>query len=208
MIKDYETNKKVKISIVFIIFFIITIFLIFTFFGINKSDKKTPKLKISSIDYGIRGAIKTSDFFILASSKTLYQATIDKRYLDPQKVDILVDLFSKYTSIDKEEIKEKLLEDSRTIVLSNNITAAKAKFLKDLRKDLLRLKVFRPVKKGGLVIGLDIVEYKKTRNYPLKDTLEPHTWDMSSMIKMVSLMVFTDLKSIITIFWQTAAIKY
>jgi len=174
MIKDYETNKKVKISIVFFIFLVITLFLIFTIFGINKSDKKTPKLKISNIDYGIRGAIKTSDFFLLASSKTLYQATIYKKYLDPQKINVFIDLFSKYTGMDKDTIKEKLLEDSKTITLTNQITATKAKFLKDLKKDLMRLRVFKPLKKGGVVIGLDVTEYKKIRNYPLKDTLEPY----------------------------------
>ena len=174
MIKDYETNKKVKISIVFSIFFVITLFLIFTIFGINKSDKKIPKLKISSIDYGIRGAIKTSDFFILASSKTLYQATIYKKYLDPDKTNTFIELFSKYTGMDKESIKEKLYEDSNKIILTKNISATTAKFLKELKYDLMRLKVFRPLKKGGLVIGLDITEYKKIRNYPLKDTLTPY----------------------------------
>jgi len=174
MIKDYETNKKVKISIVFSIFFVITLFLIFTIFGINKSDKKTPKLKISSIDYGIRGAIKTSDFFILASSKTLYQATIYKKYLDPNKKETFIELFSKYTGMDKDEIEEKLYEDSNKIILKKNISATTAKFLKELKYDLMRLKVFKPLKKGGVVIGLDITEYKKIRNYPLKDTLSPY----------------------------------
>jgi len=174
MIKDYETNKKVKISIVFSVFFVITLFLIFTIFGINKSDKKTPKLKISSIDYGIRGAIKTSDFFILASSKTLYQATIYKKYLDPSKTETFIELFSKYTGMDKYEIREKLYEDSNKIVLKRDIPSTTAKFLKELKYDLMRLKVFRPLKKGGLVIGLDITEYKKIRNYPLKDTLTPY----------------------------------
>jgi len=174
MIKDYETNKRVKISIVFFIFFIITVFLIFTIFGINKSDKKSPKLKISSIDYGIRGAIKTSDFFLLASSKTLYQATIYKDYLDPQKTEVFIDLFSKYSGMDKEIIKEKLLEDSKKIVLKKDITTSQAKFFNELKYDLMRLKVFRPRTKGGVIIGLDITVYKKIRDYPLKDTLTPY----------------------------------
>ncbi len=174
MKKSYETNKKVKISIVFFIFLIITIFLIFTIFGINSSDKKTPKLKITNIDYGIRGAIKSSDFFSLAISKTLYQATIYKKYLDPQKQEVFVDLFSKYTGMDKDSIKEKLLEDNNYIVLAKDLTLTQAKFLKELKYDLIKLKVFRPVKKGGIVIGLDITEYKKVRSYPLKDTLTPY----------------------------------
>jgi len=174
MIKDYETNKKVKISIVFSVFFVITLFLIFTIFGINKSDKKTPKLKTKNIDYAIRGAIKSSDFFILASSKTLYQATIYKKYLDPLKTETFIELFSKYTGMDKYEIREKLYEDSNKIVLTRNITSTTAKFLKELKYDLMRLQVFKPLKKGGIVIGLDITEYKKIRNYPLKDTLTPY----------------------------------
>jgi len=173
-IRSYETNKKVKISIVFLIFLLITLFLVFTILGINKSDKKTPKLKVSSIDYGIRGSIKSRDFYSLASSKKLYQATIHKKYLDPKKEKIFIDLFSKYTKIDKETIKEKLLEDNNYVVLSNSLTLTQAKFLKDLKYDLMKLKVFKPIKKGGIVIGLDINEYKKIRTYPLKDTLTPY----------------------------------
>jgi cell division protein FtsI (penicillin-binding protein 3) len=76
--------------------------------------------------------------------------------------------------MDKDLIKDKLLEDSKKIVLSKDLTATKARFLKDLKYDLMRLKVFKPLKKGGLVIGLDITEYKKIRNYPLNDTLTPY----------------------------------
>jgi cell division protein FtsI (penicillin-binding protein 3) len=175
MIMDYETNKKVKISIAFFIISLITVFLIFTIFSIKRSDKKIPKLEINlTTNYGIRGAIKTKDFFLLALSKTLYQVIIYKKYLDPQKVDIFIDLFSKYTGMDRSSIKEKLLEDSKKIILTNKITATQAKFLKELKYDLMRLKVFRHLKKGGIVKSLDITEYKKMRDYPLEDTLEPY----------------------------------
>ena len=172
---EYEKNKKVKISIVFFFFIFLTIFLIFTFVGIKGSSKKTPCLKTKFIDYSSRGNILSSNNMAFARSKTLYKAVIYKKYLDPNKKDVLIDLFSKYTGISKVELGEKLLEDSDRVVLADSLDTQIAKSLKELKRDLDRLKVFHSKVKGSsFFLSMDIVKYKESREYPLKDTLEPY----------------------------------
>ncbi len=172
---EYEKNKKVKISIVFLFFLFLTIFLVFTFVGIKGSDKKTPYLKTKFIDYSSRGNILSSNSMSFARSRTLYKVVIYKKYLDPNKKDILIDLFSKYTGIDKEILKEKLLEDSNRVVFADKLNTQMAKSLKELKRDLDRLKVFHSKVKGSsFFLSMDIVKYKESREYPLGDTLEPY----------------------------------
>ncbi len=172
---EYEKNKKVKISIIFFFFMVISFFLIITFIGITESDKKTPNLKRKDIDYASRGNILSAKGMIFADSNILYKVIIYKKYLDPNKKNLLVDLFSKYTGIDKDILNKRLLEDSNKIVLATNINTKMAKSLKELRGDLTRIKVFRAIKKGSSFYkGMDIVKYNESRDYPLKDTLEPY----------------------------------
>ncbi len=172
---EYEKNKKVKISIVFFFFIFLTIFLIFTFVGIKGSDKKTPYLKTKFIDYSSRGNILSSDSMAFARSKTLYKVVVYKKYLDSNKKDVLINLFSKYTGIDKEILKEKLLEDSNRVVFADKLNTQMAKSLKELKRDLDRLKVFHSKIKGSsFFLSMDIVKYKESREYPLGNTLEPY----------------------------------
>ena len=171
---DYEYNKQIKISIIFFILFILTIILISTLFGIEKSDKKKPNINSKKISYAIRGSILTSDNYFLSISKPLYKATIQKKYLDPNKQDTFIELFSKYSGVSKATIKERLLQSSNYVELSRDIDATTAKFLQELKYDLTRLKIFRPLKPNGITIGLDIHQYKEDRLYPLKTTLSPY----------------------------------
>lgn len=171
---DYEYNKQIKISIIFFILFILTVILITTLFGIKKSDKKTPNINSKKVAYAIRGSILTSDKYFLSISKPIYKATIQKRYLDPNKKETFVELFSKYSKISKDEINEKLLQSSNYVELSRTINATTAKFLQELKYDLTKLKIFKPLTPGGITIGLDIQEYKEDRLYPLKTTLSPY----------------------------------
>ncbi len=172
---EYERNKKVKISIVFFFFLFITLFLIFTFIGIKNSDKKPPRLKTKFIDYSSRGSILASNELAFAKSRILYNVVVYKKYLDPNKKDVLIDLFSKYTGIDREILNERLYEDSNRVVLVTNVDTKLAKSLKELKRDLERLRVFRPIKKGSSFYqSIDINREKESREYPLKDTLEPY----------------------------------
>ncbi len=172
---EYEKNKKVKISIVFFFFIFLTLFLIFTFVGIKGSDKKTPCLKSKFIDYSSRGNILSSNSMAFARSKTLYKVVVYKKYLDPNKKDVLVNLFSKYTGIDKDVLEERLLEDSNRVVLADRLNTQMAKSLKELKRDLDRLKVFHSKVKGSsFFLSMDIFKYKESREYPLGDTLEPY----------------------------------
>ena len=172
---EYERNKKIKISIVFLFFVMITLFLIATFWGIKNSDKKTSPIDKRSIDYATRGNILSSQDIAFTYSKTLYKVVIYKKYLDENKKDILINLFSKYTGIDRDFLREKLYEDSKSIVFSRNIDTKTAKNIKELKYDLQRFKVFRPIKKGSSFYqSIDISKNSESRVYPLKDTLEPY----------------------------------
>ena len=171
---DYEYNKQIKISIIFFILFILTIILISTLFGIKKSDKKAPNINTKKVNYAIRGSIFSANRYFLSTSKPLYSATIQKKYLDLDKKDTFIELFSKYSGISKVEIEEKLLQSSNYVELSRTINATTAKFLQELKYDLNRLKIFRPLVRGGITIGLDIHQFKEDRLYPLNTTLSPY----------------------------------
>ncbi len=171
---DYEYNKKLKIIFIFLAIFILTFLLILTFIGIYRADTSKINLVKSNKDYSQRGDIYTYDGFTLATSHTVYRAKVYKKYLNPQKVELLLDLLSKYTSIDKEVLRDRLQEDSRSVVLVDNIDEVEKKDLDYLAKILNRERVFRSLKRGGFYRGLDIEKKKDIRKYPLKDTLEPY----------------------------------
>ena len=172
---EYEKNKKIKISIIFFFFIFITFFLIITFIGIKNSDKRTPKLVIKSIDYASRGNILSANSMAFTYSKKEYRVVIYKKYLDENKQDVLVDLFSKYTGISRDILKDRLYEDSNSITFARGIDTKTARSLKELKRDLERLRVFRPIKKGSsFYLSMDIIKEKESRIYPLKDTFEPY----------------------------------
>jgi cell division protein FtsI (penicillin-binding protein 3) len=171
----YEKNKEVKIVIVFIMIFILTVTLIIALFSIKKSSKNTPNLnkkrKVTSV---VRGSILSKDGSFLSISRPEYRAKIYKRYLDTQKQDIFIELFSKYSGLDPLEIEDRLLQSSNGVVLSTSIDPTRAKLLQDLRYDLAYLKIFHPLEKYGYIRGLDLEDEKEYREYPLKETLSPY----------------------------------
>ena len=173
---DYEQNKKIKVVLIFLLLSLLTIILISTLFSIKKSNKYTPNLKKkNNRDYSNRGSILTSENFYLTTSRQLFQAKVYQQYIDPEKKDLFIQLFSKYTNIPEYDVKESLLEDSNGVILSKNITLTQKKRLQELKRDLSRLKVFIPLsKKSHHIQGLDIEHIKETRLYPLEHTLSPY----------------------------------
>ncbi len=170
-------SKKFKISYIFIMISTLFIILIGAFIHINSSDKKLPQLRISEDDKAIRGDILSRNNFTISTSKKLYKATIDTRNINPDKATLFVTLFSIFSNIPKEEIKEKLLSHYGFITLSYKLDSKTARYIKQLTRKLYKMGVFiryTDEKTGNTFFhGLNITESGEYRVYPLKDTLTP-----------------------------------
>jgi len=169
-------NKSKKIFLLFsLIVFGFIIFLAVMLYTAVQS-KKLPSLYNVDSSKAKRGSIISADGFHLASSKKLYKAVVNTHYIDPQKKELFIQLFSIYSGIDIQKIRKKLQKSGR-IVLSYNITQIQAQYLKKLAYELRRYKVFisRKNSKTGLqsVHGLSVLESGETREYPYGNLLTP-----------------------------------
>ncbi len=115
------------------------------------SDRKTGN-KISVVkDRAIRGgSIVSLDGYSIAYSQKTYRAEINTLSIDPKKKDLFVNLFSIYTGIPKQKVRDKFLNSKGRmirgrVVLLKNIDVRLASDLKALSRKLSRLKVFRPI---------------------------------------------------------------
>jgi len=124
-----------------------------------------------------RGSIISADGFHLATTKKLYKAIVNTRYIDPEKKELFVQLFSIYSNIKPKEIRKRLKKRKGVVVLSYNIPQIQAQYLKKLARELRHLKVFMSIKnkKTGLrsVHGLSIIESGESRVYPYGNLLTP-----------------------------------
>ncbi len=140
-------------------------------------SRHTPSLYAKESSKAQRGSIISADGFHLASTKKLYKAVVNTRYIDPQKKELFISLFSIYSGIDEKKIKQRLKKRRGVVVLSYNITQIQAQYLKKLARELRRFKVFMELKnpKTGYrsIHGLSIIESGESREYPYGDLLTP-----------------------------------
>ncbi|WP_304544700.1 peptidoglycan D,D-transpeptidase FtsI family protein [Sulfurimonas microaerophilic] len=124
-----------------------------------------------------RGSIISADGFHLATTKKLFKAVVNTRYIDPQKKDLFVELFSIYSGMEKKTILKKINAHKGVVVLSYNIPQIQAHYLKKLAHELRRFKVFKALKnpRSGLlsVHGLNIIESGESREYNYGNLLTP-----------------------------------
>ena len=136
-----------------------------------------PSLYAKESSKAQRGNIISADGFHIATTKKLYKAMVNTLYIDPQKKDLFIKLFSIYSGIDAKKIKKKLAHRKGVVVLSYLITEKEAQYLKRLAYELRRYKVFieRKDPRTGLkrVHGLSIIESGESRVYPYGDLLTP-----------------------------------
>lgn len=140
------------------------------------SDRHIPSIYKSFTDLAQRGDIISYDGFHIASTKKLYKAIINTKNLDKDKINLFVTLFSIYTGLDPKQLKHKIAQHTGRVTLSFSIDANKAKHLRSLGHQLLKLKVFRRYEtadKRIILQGLDILESGETRTYPYNDLLTP-----------------------------------
>ena len=168
--------KKIVILLVFISLALVILFI--SIFVTTAKERKMPTLKTSKKELAIRGNIISSDNFKISSSKKLYKASIDTRYLDTNKKEMFIKLFSIYSNIPTKVLRKKInksLKKPGSLVLSYNINSRSAKNLKELGFKLRRLKVFksRRVDGGRILRGLSIVESGEKRQFSYESTLTP-----------------------------------
>ncbi len=171
-------NKTKKIVILFLLILLFLIILIFSIANTMTNDRRLPSLQSTKKELAVRGDIVSSDNFKIASSKKLYKASIDTRYLDLNKKELFIKLFSIYSDIPYGKLKTKIddsLKDPGNLVLSYNIDSRTAKNLKELGFKLRRLGVFKQLKvDGGKILrGLNISESGEKRIYSYETTLTP-----------------------------------
>ena len=123
-----------------------------------------------------RRNIISADGFHIATTKKVYKAIVNTRYIDPQKKELFIQLFSIYSGIKAKTI-EKKLKHKGVVVISYNIAEKQAQYLKQLARELMSYKVFLSIKnkRTGLraVHGLSIIESGESRNYPYGNLLTP-----------------------------------
>jgi len=140
-------------------------------------DRNIPSLYTQDSSKAERGSIISADGFHLATTKKLYKAIVNTRYIDPQKKELFIQLFSIYSGIDADKIKKKLQKRNGVVILSYNIPQKEAQNLKKLTYELKRYKVFverknpRTGKKS--IHGLSIIESGESREYPYGKLLTP-----------------------------------
>ncbi len=174
---NQNENKRLKITFIFAIIFLFFIILVFALFYLVSDNRKLPKLTISESDKAIRGNILSAQKFKLATSKKLYKAVVDTRNIDPNKKELFIELFSTFSGIDKEEVRNKIESKRGFVTLTYKLDSKSARYVKQLIPKLFRLKVFVEVtdnkRKRKYLHGLSVIESGEYRIYPLKDTLTP-----------------------------------
>ncbi|MEN4045963.1 penicillin-binding protein 2 [Sulfurimonas sp. NWX367] len=140
-------------------------------------SRRMPSLYATESSKAQRGSIISADGFHIATTKKLYKAVVNTRYIDPDKKELFVKLFSIYSGMTPKAIEKRLSKRKGVVVLSYNVPQIKAHYLKTLARELRRFKVFLELKNPatGLrsVHGLSILESGESREYPYGTLLTP-----------------------------------
>ena len=170
-------NKSKKIFLLYTLIGIaFLIFLSVMLLTVLKS-RHLPSLYTKDSSKAQRGSIISADGFHIATTKKLYKAVVNTHYIDPQKKELFVELFSIYSGISAKEIKKRLSKRKGVVVLSYNIPEKRAQYLKKLAFELRRYRVFveRKNPRTGLssLHGLSVLESGESREYPYGNLLTP-----------------------------------
>ena len=175
-----ETLKENKSKKIFLLYTLIAIgFLIFlsVMLSTTLKSRHLPSLYAKNSSKAERGNIISADGFHIATTKKLYKAVVNNKYIDPQKEELFIQLFSIYSGIDAKKVKKKLKKRKGVVVLSYHIPEKQAQYLKKLGIELRKYKVFMELKNPitGLrsLHGLNIIESGESREYPYGNVLTP-----------------------------------
>lgn len=103
-----ETLKENKSKKIFLLYTLIAIgFLIFlsVMLSTTLKSRHLPSLYAKNSSKAERGNIISADGFHIATTKKLYKAVVNNKYIDPQKEELFIQLFSIYSGIDAKKSK-------------------------------------------------------------------------------------------------------
>ena len=174
-------QRTYKISILFFLIFSAMIAFLFRVDSIISSNRDMPSYDKTILDRAFRGRIISADKYTLSYSQKTYKAVIRGASISPNKRKLFIKLFSIYSGISEAIIFAKFKNSKNryikgNIILSQDINSRSAMQLKSLAYKLSQLNVFHSIKNSrgvDIVYGLDIVENKESRCFPLNDILSP-----------------------------------
>lgn len=178
--KTLTPQNKQKSKKIFLLYTLLSlgfvIFLVVMLLNVIK-PRNLPSQYSKNTSYAMRGNILSADGFTIAYTTKLYKAVVNTKFIDPQKKELFIELFSIYSGIDAKEIKKRLSKRRGVVVLSYNIEEKHAQYLKKLAYELRRYKVFIPRTnpRTGIktIQGLNIIESGESREYPYGKLLTP-----------------------------------
>ncbi len=180
--KNQSTNvRSSKLLLLYLIIFVAISTFLYRTYTVIKTPRDLPSSTTKLKERSKRGVIVSADNYRVSYSKKIYEATINTLGIDPDKLDLFIELFSIYSDIDRDIVKSSLLDDrgeliEGRVVISRYLDAKSANHLKSLAYKLRQMKIFKPIKNANgveILYGLDIVEVGESRYYPLDDTLTP-----------------------------------
>ena len=93
-------------------------------------SRDLPSLYTKESSKAERGTIVSADGFHLATTKKLYKVVVNTLYIDPQKKELFIQLFSIYSGMPAEKVKNKIDKKKGVVVLSYLILEKQAQYLK------------------------------------------------------------------------------
>lgn len=170
-------NKSKKILLLYALIGIGFLVFLSVMLSTTLNSRHLPSLYTKKSSKAERGSIISADGFHIATTKKLYKAVVNNRYIDPEKKELFIQLFSIYSGVASKTIRKRLQKRNGVVVLSYLIPEKEAQYLKKLAYELRSYKVFMSLKnkRTGLrsVHGLSIIESGETRVYPYGDVLTP-----------------------------------
>ncbi|AFV98440.1 MULTISPECIES: peptidoglycan D,D-transpeptidase FtsI family protein [unclassified Sulfuricurvum] len=171
-----HSNKSKKILALFLVLMLGFIIFLTVMLYTALHDRDIPSIFSEDTAKAQRGSIISADGFNIATTQKLYKAVVNTRNIDPDKEELFIQLFSIYSAIEPNEIRQRLHTRKGSVTLSYHISPKEAMYLKTLSFELRRLGVFIEYEtpNGDRILqGLNIIESGEARSYPYGNLLTP-----------------------------------
>ena len=171
-----HSNKSKKILALFLVLMFGFVIFLAVMLYTALHDRALPSIYSEDSAKAQRGSIISADGYHIATTQKLYKAVVNTRNIDPGKEELFIQLFSIYSGMKADEIRERLRTRKGSVTLSYHISPKEAMYLKTLAFELRRLGVFIEYETTGgerILQGLSILESGEARLYPYGNLLTP-----------------------------------
>lgn len=171
-----HSNKSKKILALFLLLILGFLIFLTVMFYTAVHPRDIPSIYSEDTAKAQRGSIITADGYHIATTQKLYKAVVNTRNIDPAKEELFIQLFSIYSGIEPNEIRERLHTRKGTVTLSYHISPKEAMYLKTLAFELRRLGVFVEYETANgdrILQGLSILESGEARQYLYGNVMTP-----------------------------------